>query len=412
MQNHVAMRFKGTENQRVEKEKVRILRIIARLNIGGPAMQAVFLNKAFNSDSFKSKLIYGSLDKSEGDMSYLLDEAPQFSIYIGEMRREVNLIRDFITFIKIISIILRERPHIVHTHTAKAGALGRMAAFITGVPIRVHTFHGHIFEGYFGGKKTVFFKMVERFLARFTDRIIVLSPTLKEQIMHVLGITDRSKLSVIPLGVETELFLNCESLKGQFKRELNLYDETRLVGIVGRLTPIKNHKMFIDAAKIIMAENGAKLDIKFVVVGDGDMRESISAYAKENDLLERMVFTGWRKDLAKIYADMDVVSLCSINEGTPVSLIEAMLAGRPVVATDVGGVRDIVSHSRTGYLVQRGDARSLAGYIMQLLSNDEMSRKVGQAAREYSRKIYIRERLANDMDILYKDLLKKKGVMT
>ncbi len=397
----------GTENK-----KVRILRIIARLNIGGPAMQAMYLNKAFNNGSFRSKLIYGSIDKTEGDMSYLLNGDNSSSIYIKEMARELNLFKDCVSFFRILTIMLRERPHIVHTHTAKAGTIGRLAAIITGVPIKIHTLHGHVFEGYFDDRKTAFFKKVESFLANFTDKIVILGPMLQEEIKDNLKIKDVAKFSIVPLGIEAGPFLKSASLKGEFKREFNIPGETRLVGIIGRLVPIKNHRMFIDAAKIILRDKKPKYAVKFVVVGDGQAREAIVRYAEENGISGEVIFTGWRRDLDKIYADLDVVSLCSLNEGTPVSLIEAMLASKPVVATDVGGVRDLVTHFTTGYLVRKGNTEEFASRIIELLDDRPGAKIMGEAAREYARKIYYKERLAQDLETIYRDLLKRKGLTT
>lgn len=395
----------------LKDKKIRILRIIARLNIGGPAMQAVYLNKAFNNGSFESKLIYGSIDKTEGDMSYLLNGDNSSSIYIKEMSRELNLFKDCVSFFRILRIMLRERPHIVHTHTAKAGTIGRLAAIISGVPIKIHTLHGHIFEGYFDDTKTNFFKKVESFLANFTDKIVILGPVLQKEIKDDLKIKDAAKFSIVPLGIEAGPFLKSASLKGEFKREFDIPGETRLVGIIGRLVPIKNHRMFIDAAKIILKKDRSKRGIKFIIVGDGQMREEISNYAKENNIAGEVIFTGWRRDLDRIYADLDVVSLCSLNEGTPVSLIEAMLASKPVVATDVGGVRDVVAHSRTGYLVSKGNTEEFASRIIELLDNPEDAERMGEAAREYAKKVYCKERLARDLEAVYKDLLKRKGLM-
>lgn len=398
------------KEKKSHNKKIRILRVIARLNIGGPAMQSIFLNRVFNDELFESTLVYGSIDKSEGDMSYLLDKDSSHYICIKEMGRRLDLFKDFISFIKILMIMLKKKPHIVHTHTAKAGALGRTAAILCAVPIKVHTLHGHIFDGYFDAWKTGFFQKVESLLARFTDRLIVLSPALRDEIMAKLNIKDVSKFSVVPLGVEIEPFLHADKLKGQFKKELRLPEETRLIGIVGRLVPIKNHRMFIDAARLIL-DKSRKYPVKFIIVGDGQIHEEISFYAKDKGVIENVIFTGWRKDLDKIYADLDIVCLSSANEGTPVSVIEAMLAARPVVATDVGGVRDLIADSRTGYIVAKDDCTGFADRILKVLDDKEAAYKMGRLAREKVRNVYTKERLASDIGALYRELLKRRGLM-
>lgn len=406
-----AKKAKSMENECSTKKTVKILRIIARLNIGGPAMQAIFLNAVFNKGNFMSTLVYGSIDDGEGDMGYLLNSSESSSVYIKELGRKINFFKDIASFFKILSIMLRYRPHIVHTHTAKAGAIGRLAAICAGVPVKVHTLHGHIFDGYFDNKKTGFFKAIESFLAHFTDRIIVLSPALQGEISDKLKINDKSKFSIIPLGVDADIFLNSDSLKGYFRKELHLSDKAKLIGIIGRLAPIKNHRMFIDAARLVLKNDNGKNDIRFIVVGDGELRQDLMDYAEKLGISNNFIFTGWRRDLDKIYADLDVVSLCSINEGTPVSLIEAMLAAKPVVATGVGGVRDLISHSKNGYVVESGNTERFAEYILDLVNNMDLARGIGRAARENAKANHTRQRLADDLEKLYRDILKRKGII-
>lgn len=391
--------------------KIKILRIIARLNIGGPAIQAIFLNKFFNNDPFQSKLIYGTLDKDEGDMKYLPDYDEPSSIYVKELGRAISPIHDLMAFIRIFFIILRERPHLIHTHTAKAGTIGRLAGILSGVPVKIHTMHGHIFDGYFASKKTRFFQRIESVLAGFTDKLIVLSPALKNEIMDRLRIRDADKVAVIPLGIDSDLFLNADSFRGGFRKELGISEGTKLVGVVGRLVPIKNHRMFIDAARIVLKETPPGYDIKFLIIGDGEMREELIDYVRDNGVSDNFIFTGWRKDLNRIYTDLDVVVNCSVNEGTPVSLIEAMLSARPIVATDVGGTRDIIFDPNIGYLVKSGDKFGMALSIIKMLVNKSDAEKMGLEARKYARGIYRKERLAEDLKKLYKNLLNKKGVV-
>jgi len=209
----------------------------------------------------------------------------------------------------------REKPHIVHTHTATAGLLGRLAARLAGVPVIVHTFHGHVLRGYFGPILSKVLVWMERFLARLSDRIVTVSEGQRRELAGY-GIAPLEKITVVPLGFELEELLACESQRGELRRELDLANENKLVGIVARLVPIKNHRLFLQAAQVV-AE--AVPQARFLVVGDGELREELEAYSRDLGLDGRVVFTGWRRDLPRLYADLDVVALTSINEGTPVS---------------------------------------------------------------------------------------------
>jgi glycosyltransferase involved in cell wall biosynthesis len=303
--------------------------------------------------------------------------------------------------VRLYRLIRRERPHIVHTHTAKAGFVGRLAARLARVPVVVHTFHGHILHGYYSPRKTQLLRRMERILARMTDRIIAVSEQVKHDLV-TYSVAPAETILVVPLGLELEPFLDGSQSRGTFRRELNLKEGERLVGIVGRLFPIKNHRLFLDAAALMARQ---ELAAHFVVVGDGALRLEMEQYAQALDIADRVIFTGWRHDLPRIYADLDVLAVTSNNEGTPVSAIEAMAAGCPVVATQVGGLPDLIDDGETGYLVPPGDAQAVSAAMLRLLREPEVARHMGQTARTLVQERFAAQRLVNDMARLYPELL-------
>ncbi len=381
--------------------KIRVMRVIARLNIGGPAIHTILLTGGLDPARFESTLVTGVEAVYEGNMLDLAAQKGVQPLVIPQLGREVNPLRDWVTLMKLYRLFRDQRPHIVHTHTAKAGTVGRLAARLAGVPIVVHTFHGHVFHDYFGPLQTRVFIGTERFLAALSDRIVTVSEGQRQELADY-GVASLDKIAVVPLGFELDAFLNCESLRGQLRRELGISKEMALVGIVARLTPIKNHRLFLDAARLVVEAGQAAM---FLVVGDGELRAELEAYVAELGLAERVIFTGWRRDLPRIYADLDVVALSSLSEGTPVSLIEAMAAARPVVATRVGGVSDVVLDKKSGYLVQSKDGGGLARGILDLLRAPDRAREMGLAGRAAVHPKYASETLLANIEKLYLELL-------
>ena len=286
----------------------------------------------------------------------------------------------------------------MHTHTAKAGTLGRLAAILAGVPVRVHTFHGHVFDGYFSPATTRAFLAIERALARRTQRILTVSDSVREELL-ALGIGRPDQVTVVPLGLELEPFARAHEHRGELRRELGIAAETPLVGIVARLVPIKAHEVFLAAAARIVASVPS---CRFVVVGDGERRDELVALATRTGLAERCHFLGWRADLERINADLDVAVITSRNEGSPVALIEAMAAGLPVVATAVGGVPDLVVEGTHGHLVPVDDAAAIAAATVALLRAPEQRRAFGAAGRERVLARHGAERLVAQIDDIYR----------
>lgn len=389
------------------RDKIRVLRIITRLNIGGPALHAIFLSEGLNKERFETMLVAGKPDEREGDMSGFAKSRNVEVRYIPELTREICP-RDLIAFIKLYKVIKEFKPHIVHTHTAKAGALGRLAGLLAGVPLKVHTFHGHVLEGYFGPLKTRLFLFIERTLGLFTDKIVAISEVVRDEVTKRFRIVPDSKCAIISLGLDLEDFLNNEKFKGAFRHSIGIDKDTVLVGIVGRLVPIKNHKVFIEAAKRVIDMRLNK-KVMFVVIGDGALKEDLVKSVKERGLDGSILFTGWRYDLPAIYSDLDIVVLTSLSEGTPVSLIEASASSRAVVATDVGGVRDIIIDKETGMLARSNDVEGLANKIAMLITENDTRDRLGARGREYVRHRYSKDRLICDIEGLYMTMISSRS---
>jgi len=386
--------------------KIKIIRIIARLNIGGPAIHTILLTAGLNNEGFESTLVTGVEGKYEGNMLDLAAAKGVEPIIIPQLRRNIDPVGGFIALVKLYRLMRREKPHIVHTHTATAGLLGRLAAKLAGVPVILHNFHGHVLRGYFGPLRSKALVWIERFLARLSDRIVTVSEGQRRELAGY-GIAPLEKITVVHLGFELEALLVCQSHRGELRHELGLTAENKLVGIVARLVPIKNHRLFLQAAQVVAK---AMPQARFLVVGDGELREELEAYARDLGLDEKAFFTGWRRDLPRLYADLDVVALTSINEGTPVSLIEAMAAGVPVAATAVGGVPDVVVEGETGYLVEAGAVEGMAEAIIGLLRDSEKAREMGIAGREAVYPRFAAQTLIANIEGLYAELLRQKSV--
>lgn len=364
---------------------IRVLRIIARLNIGGPALHVTHLARGLNPACFETMLVTGQISAGEGDMSDLASGL-NWQV-IPEMGRELAPLSDAVTLLKLWRLMRQCRPHIVHTHTAKAGAVGRLAARLAGVPIVAHTFHGHTFSGYWGPVGSRLAVATEQVLSRLTNQVVAVSDRVRDDLIK-FRIASPDKIITIPLGLDLAPFA------AQARR-----DHNPTIGIVGRLVPIKNHALFLRMARQLIADGFVG---KFVIVGDGELRAELEQQAA--DLGDRVVFTGWRRDLPQVYSELSVVVNTSLNEGTPVALIEAMAAGVPVVATAVGGVPDVVRHGQTGWLVSDGDPAKLAEYVKEALYDPN---HVAARARAEALGRFSKERLVADVEKLYESLLEK-----
>lgn len=387
-------------------KRIKVMRIIARLNIGGPSFHVVNLNTGLAPDRYDSILVTGMEEPHEGTLKDMAAARGVHLEVIPELGREIHWRKDMVTIGKLLKLMRRYRPHIVHTHTAKAGLVGRIAARLAGVPIVCHTFHGHVLTGYFGPIKTRLFIQLEKFGALLSDRIITLTEGLRDEIIS-LGISRADHFAVIPLGFDLSPFARQSRGHGEFKRELGIPDQERLVGAVGRLTKIKNLPLLLNAVQRI---HQIDPHLHLALIGDGELRQELEDYVRYLGILPVVHFTGWRRDLPFIYSDLDAVVISSDNEGTPVSLIEAMAANCPVVATSVGGVGDLIADGQTGRLVPPGEVESLAQSILRTFQEPQKTMTMARKAQESILARYHLDRLIKDVDDLYHRLLQEKGI--
>ncbi len=381
---------------------IKILRIIARLNIGGPAIHVSLLTARLNDAEYQSKLVCGSIEPDEGDMSYYAHQHGVQPIYLQELSRSLDPLRDLRTFWQLWRLMRREKPDVVHTHTAKAGFVGRWAAKLAGVPVILHTFHGHVFEGYFGPRKTRLFIWLERITSLITDTVLTLTEGLRRELADKYRVARPERITVLPLGLDLQRFADTPRKTGQFRQVWGIPTDAPLIGIAGRFVPVKNHALFLQTAAQIHAQ---RPDAYFVMLGDGELRADIEAQIDALGLRERVIVTGWQRDLTAAYADMDVFVISSVNEGTPVTVIEALTAGCPVVATQVGGLPDLLEGGRFGALAPSGDAAALTHAILDTLSTPPDTADAQHAMLDR----YSIDRLVSDLRSLYRALLDKKS---
>lgn len=383
-------------------ERVDVVRVIARLNVGGPALHTMNLSQGLDG-RYSTILVTGEVGPDEADMSDQAELRGIRLVRIPELGREPNALNDLRALWKLTRLMRRVRPRIVHTHTAKAGTLGRLAALAARVPVRVHTFHGHVFHGYFSDRATRVYLAIERALARITTRVVAISDAQAQDLAEEYRVCGRDRLSVIPLGLQLERFRPDESagLRDELRRELGVGEDEPVVVIVGRLVPIKNHDLFLELAARFAA---AGRPGRFVIVGGGEEEPRLRERVRTMGLESRVTFLGWRSDLERVYAGADVVALTSRNEGTPVCLIEALAAGRAVASTDVGGVRDVLEHGRLGELVRPGDAEGLAAAVARLVDDPARRAELGRLGAAVAPARYGVGRLLDDVSALYEEL--------
>lgn len=399
---------------------MKIVRIIARLNVGGPARHVVWLTEAMRGGEFETALLTGTVPEGEEDMGYFATERGIEPVFIPEMSRELSP-KDAISLFKIFRILVRERPDVVHTHTAKAGTVGRIAAFLYNwlcwrdVKV-VHTFHGHVFHSYYGRLKTSVFIAIERLLARVaTDRIVVISDQQRDEISRVFRVGRAEQFAVIPLGIDLGSYDPAPGAREAFRNAVGVLDDEIAVGFVGRLTEIKNLPMLLGVAReYLEARSESDPKLRFVIIGDGHERESLERLSRESGTGEIVSFAGHRDDPGTFYAGLDIVALTSLNEGTPLSLIEAMACRKPFVSTAVGGVVDLAGNIQAadaGYEIrERGVTTSsddVSGFLAGLLritSDEDLRSRLSMSGRQFVEANYGRERLVADIRELYRNL--------
>ena len=379
--------------------------MIARLNMGGPALHVAYLTEGLAERGYETTLVAGTLARGEDSMQFVAERHGVEIVRVDQLHREISPVRDVVAAFRLARLIRRLRPQILHTPTAKAGAVGRLAALLAGrarPPIVVHTFHGHVLRGYFGPARTGFFRLLERALARMSTRLIAVSPEVRDDLV-ALGVAGPEKFEVIRLGIELDERVELDgALRYETRRVLGVSPERFVVGWIGRMTSIKNTDVVLRAFGALR-ERG--VDAVLCLIGDGPDRDALERDAHDLGLMRHCLFLGYQEDVARFYAAFDVFLLASENEGTPVTTIEALAAGRPVVATRVGGVPDVVEEGVDGFLAEPRDVEGLADRLERLARDPELRAEMGRRGRERVPARYAVDRLVSDVDELYRSLL-------
>jgi glycosyltransferase involved in cell wall biosynthesis len=389
----------------------KVLRIINRFNLGGPTYNVAYLSR-YLAPEYETLLVGGAKDDTEESSGFIVENLGLKPVIVEEMLREIDLKNDYTAYRKIKKLIEEFKPDIVHTHASKAGTLGRLAARSCHVPVIIHTFHGHVFHSYFGKLKTAFYKTIERYLARKSTVIIAISEKQKTELTTIHRICKPEKVRVIPLGFDLSKFReNMEEKRKAFRSKYRLEEDEIAVSIIGRLVPVKNHALFLEAMKIVSEKTGKK--VRAFIVGDGEERPIIEARAKELGIpfsegpgRSFLTFTSWIREIDIALAGSDIVVLCSFNEGTPVSLIEAQAAGKPIVTTNPGGVENVVLPGKTALLCNSLSPEAFSAALLQLTENETLRKNMSENGWNHVREKFHYTRLVSDMKALYDELLK------
>ena len=386
-------------------DRIKVLRVIARLNVGGPALHVAYLTEGLAERGYDTTLVAGSLAHGEESMAHVALRRGARIVTLPHLARQVSPLNDLLAVRHLAKLIRTERPQILHTHTAKAGAVGRVAALLAGdarPPIVVHTFHGHVLRGYFNPLATLAFRTLERWLATVTTRLIAVSPEVRDDLVR-LGVAPREKFAVIRLGIQLDERVSAAgAARRETRRRMGISPEAFVVGWVGRMTAVKRTDDVLLAFAGVLDRG---VDAWLCLIGDGPDRQRLERRAHGLGVVRRCLFVGYQDDVAPYYEAIDALLLPSANEGTPVSVIEALAAERPTVATRVGGVPDVVREGVDGYLVDVGDADTLAARLVELAGDPDKRDAMGREGRMRVLERYAVDRLVDDVDALYRELL-------
>ena len=391
-------------------QPIKVLRVIARLNVGGPALHVAYLTAGLAERGYETTLVAGTLARGEESMAAVSEARGVRIETLPALHREIGPLRDAQAILRLARLIKQERPTILHTHTAKAGAVGRIAALLAGrarPPIIVHTFHGHVLRGYFNPLTTLAFRTLERWLARVTTALVAVSPEVRDDLVR-LRVAPASKFTVVRLGIELdERTSSGGDERAETRRQLGVGQEAFVVGWVGRMTAVKRTDDVVRALRGLVDRG---VDAYLCLVGDGPDRDHLEQFAHELGVVKRCLFVGYQEDVARFYSAIDALLLPSVNEGTPVSVIEALAAQRPAVATRVGGTPDVIRDGVDGFLVEVGDADALSDRLAELAADPERRARMGADGRARVLGRYAVERLVDDIDRLYRELLAARAV--
>ena len=374
----------------------RVLRVITRLNVGGPATHVSLVDRGLATLGWETLLVHGVVESNEAEVDVDALDIP--TRRLPTLHRAIDPAADVRSLVAVARVIRAYRPHVIHTHLSKAGLIGRAAALATSRAVRIHTFHGNVFGGYFSHRTSQAILMLERGLGRSTHRIVALSARQRAELLE-LGIGRAERIRVVPLGLDLGRFASPD--RAAARARLGIPSDALLVLAMGRLVPIKRLERLIDAVALVAPQFPS---LRLAMVGDGEERATLEALADARGIRDVVGFAGWSSDTPSWYAAADMVTLTSDREGTPLALIEAAASGRPVVAGDVGGVADIVIDGETGFVVAHDDVPAFADRLSRLASDPGLRDKLGSAAPARAMS-FSADRLVADLDALYREAL-------
>jgi glycosyltransferase involved in cell wall biosynthesis len=394
--------------------KPRLLIILNRLVVGGQSIDTVPLTNYLKND-YDILIVYGEKENDEIEFTDILQKANGISFQkIASLKRNVNLVSDVKVIFSLCSLIKKFKPIIIHTHGTKPGVVGRLAAWLTNVPVIIHTFHGHLFHSYYNKPVSFFIVQLEKLLGRISSKIIVLSKKQHEEICERYKIVRKEKVALIPLGVNEKDYNSCApELRSKFRHAYQLSENCVAVGIIGRIVPVKNLQMFVEVIVQLM-QSSVKEHVKVFFVGDGYSKRELQNILSQNKIEwsqeknnrnAEVIFTSWVTPITAALHGFDIVALTSLNEGTPMSLIEAQICGKPVVATDAGGVADTFLNNESGFLVKDYDINEFTNKLLLLIQNNELRKKMGEKGRWFAKEKFSKETEVKAFRTLYSECI-------
>ena len=400
-----------------EGAKPRVLLFLNRLVIGGPAIDVISM-AGFLQNDFELLIIYGEKESHEVEATYLLSKYANLKLKkIPSLRRSINPFLNISVFFSVIKIIKSFKPSIVHTHGAVPGVLGRIAAFFCRIPVIVHTYHGHFFHSYFNKTLSTAIILIEKMLANISDVIIATSSRQLKDLVDDYKIAPRNKVTIIELGIDDAFLISANQESTSFAAKYQLSTDTITVGIIARLVKVKNFPLFVEVVAKVLKKTSKK--VVFFVIGDGYLKTDIQKLFSEKGIVwssnelhntdASVLFTSWVSNIGDALSVLDIVVLTSNNEGTGLSLAESQYVGKPVVATNVGGVPDTVLDGKTGFLVSPADADTFAEKLLLLIEDDTLRKEMGIAAKVFARSKFSKQHEINSLKQLYTEQLKKNS---
>lgn len=387
-------------------EKVKVLHIITRLDNGGSAENTFLTVTGLNKAGWDVSLMSGPVDLPSQDRRKQIEKQGVEYIHMPDLVRNVHPFKDLEAFYKMYRLLRKRKFDIVHTHTSKAGFLGRLAAWLARTPLIIHTPHGHVFFGYFGAFKTRIILSLEKWISRITGQMVALTSGEKRDYVKY-GVCDTEKITVICSGIELNKFKEASwSEKRTLRKELGIPENAKIVGTVGRLVPVKGPVFLIDAAKFVLSKHPNTF---FLFVGDGELKHELVKRARKLDIEHQVLFVGWRDDVARILSLFDIFVFPSLNEGMGRVLVEAMTLGKPIVASDVGGIPDLVIHGKNGFLVCPKNPLELAKGIKILIEDKNQREHMGECGKEMAWN-FSKDKMIEEIVKLYSELMSRKNM--